>query len=228
MRIGPSDAAAAKFERVLVPGEIDRAARFRFAHHRQLFVVTRGALRCLLGRYLCVHPTSIGFSYGSRGKPALARAAGIEFNTAHSGILAAFAFTIGCSVGVDLEQIRPLSDLQQIASRYFCPEEAAEIIAIPASERKRAFFCCWTRKEAYLKSIGDGLSAPLDGFRITLRPDEAPHFVHIAYDTDAAKAWTLHDLRLAPDYAAALAYRDQQRSISVFRTIDSEEIIGLF
>lgn len=227
LRTGASDAVAAKFEPVLVSDERDRAARFRFDHLRQSFVITRGALRCLLGRYLGLDPASIRFNYGSKGKPALAATAGIEFNMTHSGGLAAFAFTVGCQIGVDLEQIRPLTETQDIANRFFCSEEAAEIMSLPPSERERAFFCCWTRKEAYIKAIGDGLSAPLDEFRVTLQPNEPAQFIHLAHDTNAAKAWTLHDLCLASDYAAALAYRDRQRSLSVFPIVDPAEFIGI-
>jgi 4'-phosphopantetheinyl transferase len=227
LRTGASDDVAAKFEPVLVRGERDRAAGFRFDHLRRSFVIARGALRCLLGRYLDLDPASIRFNYGSKGKPAVASAAGIEFNATHSGGLAAFAFTVGCQIGVDLEQIRPLTEMQHIADRFFCPEEAAEIRSLPPSERERAFFCCWTRKEAYIKAIGDGLSAPLDKFRVTLQPNEAARFIHLAHDIIAAKAWTLHDLCLASVYAAALAYRDRQRSLSVFPIVDPAGLIGI-
>jgi 4'-phosphopantetheinyl transferase len=213
------------FERVLVKHETDRAARFSFSHLRESFVIARGALRYLLGRYLDLHPASIRFIYGSNGKPALASAANIQFNITHSGSLAAVALTADCQIGVDLEQIRPLSDLQHIADRYFCSEEAAEIMSLPPSERERAFFCCWTRKEAYIKAIGDGLSAPLDGFRVTVQPNTPARFVHLGHDTTAAETWTLHDLCLASDYAAALAYRDRQRSLSIFPIVDLAEFL---
>ena len=88
----------------------------------------------------------------------------IEFNATHSGALTVFAFTVGCQIGVDLEQIRRLTEAQHIAERFFCSEEAAEIMSLRPSERERAFFCCWTRKAAYIKVIGEGLSAPLTNF----------------------------------------------------------------
>jgi 4'-phosphopantetheinyl transferase len=227
LRTGASDAVAANFEPVLAPDEKDRAARFRFDRLRHSFVIRRGALRYLLGRYLDRHPASIRFNYGSKGKPAVASAVGIEFNTTHSGGLSVFAFTVGCQIGVDLEQIRLLTETQHIADRFFCSEEAAEIMSLPPSERERAFFYCWTRKEAYVKAIGDGLSAPLDEFRVTLQPNQPARFIHLAHDMKAAKAWTLHDLRLASDYAAALAYRDRQRSLSVFPIVGPVEFISI-
>jgi 4'-phosphopantetheinyl transferase len=117
--------------------------------------------------------------------------------------------------------------MQDIASRFFCPEEAAEISSLPVNEHERAFFSCWTRKEAYLKATGDGLSTPLDQFRVTLKPTEPAKFVHFRQDTREAEKWTLHDLRLTSGYAAALAYRDRPRRLQVFPTIDSAEFMRL-
>jgi 4'-phosphopantetheinyl transferase len=99
-------------------------------------------------------------------------------------------------------------------------------MSLPPSERERAFFICWTRKEAYIKAIGDGLSIPLNEFRVSLQPNEPARFIHLAHNTDAAKAWMLHDLGLASEYAAAVAYRDRQRSLSVFPIVDPAEIIS--
>src|SRR5262249_20133919 len=153
------------FRSILAPDEKERAARFHFEHLRSAFIAARGVLRCLLGGYLNRHPGRVQFRYGARGKPALEPDAGIEFNLAHSGGLAVLAFASGCPIGVDLEQIRPIPELREIAARFFCAEEAAEIASLPSGERQRSFFRCWTRKEAYIKATGDGLSAPLDQFR---------------------------------------------------------------
>jgi 4'-phosphopantetheinyl transferase len=215
-----SDALAAQFEPLLVAAERDRAARFRFEHLRRSSVVTRGALRCLLGRYLRLHAASIQFNYGAKGKPSVESAERIQFNTTHSGSLAVFAFTLDCEIGVDLEQIHSLRDAQSIADRFFCSEEAAEIMSLSPGERDRGFFRCWTRKEAYIKAIGDGLSAPLNNFRVRVQPDEPAGFVHLGNDTHAAKAWMLQDLCLDPGYAAALAYKDRERSLSIFQIVD--------
>lgn len=214
------------FEQVLAEDEINRAERFQFSQLRESFVITRGVLRYLLGRYLNLHPASIRFIYGSKGKPAVESATGIQFSMTHSGSMAAVAITVLCPIGVDLEQIRPLPDMQQIAGRFFCAEEAAEIMTLPPGERERAFFHCWTRKEAYIKAIGSGLFAPLDDFRVSVRPDASACFVHFQLDTSAADAWTLHDLSLAPDYTSALAYRDRKRSLSIFPIADIENFLS--
>jgi 4'-phosphopantetheinyl transferase len=226
VRVEASSAVAAQFELVLGPDEKDRAARFRFDNLRRSFVLARGTLRMLLGCYLDVAPASIQFKYGSKGKPALAAPACVDFNASHSGGLAVFAFTAGCEIGVDVEQIRPLQDIQSIADRFFCSEEAADLMSLPADQRQHGFFLCWTRKEAYIKAIGDGLSAPLDGFRVTLHPSQPARFIHLAHDTNLAQRWTLHDLRLAPNYAAALAYRDSERPVAVLPIIDPAELLS--
>ena len=221
-----ASATAVMFEPILAPDGLDRARRFHFTHLRESFLIARGALRCLLGRYLDLHPKSIRLSYSSKGKPALEAGTHIQFNMTHSGSLAAIAITADCQIGIDVEQVRPLSDMQQIADHFFCSEETSEIMSLPPSERERAFFCCWTRKEAYIKAIGDGLSAPLDGFRVTVLPNTPARFVHLGHGAADTDAWTLHDLCLTPDYAAALAYCDRQRPLSIFPIIDLVEFFS--
>jgi 4'-phosphopantetheinyl transferase len=194
---------------------------------RHSFVLAHGALRILLGRYLNTSPAGIQFKYGLRGKPALAPLALIDFNMSHSGDLVVFAFTRGCEIGVDLEQIHSIQDMQDIADRFFCLEEAAELMSLPVNQRERAFFLCWTRKEAYIKAIGDGLSAPLNSFRVTMQPTQPVRFIHLAQDTNAAKEWTLQDLQLASNYAAALAYRGWRRKVAVSPIMDPAELLSI-
>ncbi|HEY1806694.1 MAG TPA: 4'-phosphopantetheinyl transferase superfamily protein [Terracidiphilus sp.] len=220
----PNDLVA-RFERILPSEEVDRGARFHSTHLRDSFVLARGALRFLLGKYLNTDPASIRFVYGLRGKPALASVTGIDFNMTHSGTMAAIALTMDCPLGIDLEQIRPISDMQEIAARFFCPEEASEVMSLSAAERERAFFRCWTRKESYIKATGDGLFTPLDDFRVTVLCGTPARFVHLARDLVAAQKWTLHDLNLVPDYAAALAYRGQERSLRFTSIVDLGELL---
>lgn len=217
--LGVSDGVPAMFEQVLNQDETDRAARFCSTTLRDSFVIAHGALRYLLGRYLSLHPADIRFIYGPKGKPALASAGPLQFNMAHSGDLAVIAFTVDCEIGVDVEHIRPLADMRHIADRFFCREEAAEIESLPEPGRTRAFFRCWTRKEAYIKAIGAGLSAPLDSFRVSVQPGAPAALVHLDHDAIAAAAWTLQDLPLASEYAAAIAYRDRPRALRVFPII---------
>ena len=214
------------FEGTLVHEERDRALRFRFDHLYASFIIAHGALRHLLGHYLNCNPSEVAFVYGVKGKFALASPSSIQFNLTHSGNLAVIALTTGLEIGVDVEHMRPLSDIQQIADQFFCPEEASEVMSAPQTERELAFFRCWTRKEAYIKATGDGLSAPLSSFRVTVHRDVPARFVHIQHNATEAEAWTLHDLQVAVDYAAALAYRAQRRSLRLFSVLAPEELIA--
>jgi 4'-phosphopantetheinyl transferase len=189
-----------------------RAERFRFEQHRRTYALSRGILRELLGHYTSIPPPNIRFSYGSKGKPNLV-VPSIQFNCSNSAIMALYAMTRSCDLGVDIEQIRALQDIEQVADRYFCPEEASQLMSLPPAERNPAFFHCWTRKEAYVKAVGDGLSMPLDSFRVTLMPADPVEFIHIGNDRETAKQWTLHNFTYIPGYAAALAYRDAPRPL---------------
>jgi 4'-phosphopantetheinyl transferase len=224
MPTNASSGVVAYFEGVLDEDEAKRASRFRFSHLRDSFVITHGVLRYLLGRYLDSSPSRICFTYGDKGKPHVVSEANIHFNLTHSDDMASIAFTLGCEAGVDMEHVRQVEEMQQIADRNFSAEEAAELMLLPENERERAFFRCWTRKEAYIKAIGDGLSCALDSFRVTLLPNMPPRLIHIGGDRVAAEMWSLHDLCLAPDYAAALAYRDRERSVSLFPVPDLAEL----
>ena len=222
-----SSDVAGRFEQVLVRDERNRASRFGTVHLQNSFVIARGTLRILLGSYMEVAPVSIEFKYGSKGKPTVAAPKCIDFNVAHSGGLTLFAFTAGCDIGVDVEQIREVPDLLGIADRFFCSEEAAELRSLTADQRARGFFHCWTRKEAYIKAIGAGLSAPLDSFRVTLQPSHNARFIHLDYGNSPALAWVIHDLQLATNYAAALAYRDKERPVVVIPIIDPAVLLQL-
>ncbi len=181
-------------------------------HLRTSFTLARGALRLLLARAAGEPAAALRFTYGEKGKPSLAAAGRIRFNLSHSGGLALVAITLDCELGVDIEKIRPMPDLQDVARRFF-------------SIREAAFFRCWTRKEAYIKTIGDGLSAPLDGFAVSLRPDEPARLIHLNGDAAAARAWSLHDLEIDPGYAAALAYRDARREVRLAPPVDPAHLL---
>ena len=115
--------------------------------------------------------------------------------------------TRNCDLGVNIEPIGAMQDIEQVSNGYCFPEEARQLISLPPAERNSAFFHCWTRKEAYVKAVGDGLSMPLDSFRVTLMPGDPLEFIHIGKDPETAKEWTLHDVAYIPGYAAAPAYR---------------------
>jgi 4'-phosphopantetheinyl transferase len=225
VRTSASIDVVSSLEGVLDPQERQRAAQFLSHDARRTFIVGRAALRTLLGSYLKTSASGIEFKFGHKGKPSL-EGLSLTFNVSHSGDLVVLAFTHGCEIGIDVERIRAIQDMQNIADRFFSSDEAAELKSVPADERDRAFFLCWTRKEAYIKAIGEGLSFPLNDFCVTVQAGDPVRFIHLGGDAAVAKEWMLHDLRLAPNYAAALAYRDAERPVKVLPLLEAAELSG--
>ena len=162
----------------------------------------------ILARYLGTDPAALRFAYGARGKPALApgnAAPAVRFNFANSDGRALCAVTLGREIGVDLERIRPESATDAVAEDFFSRAEVATLRALDAEHRTRAFFDCWTRKEAYIKARGDGLWLPLDRFEVSLAPGEPAALLATHDDPAEAARWPLRELHPGPGYAAALA-----------------------
>ena len=213
----PADRVAV-LTQVLTVDERQRADRFVFGRDRRRFVVTRACLRDLLGRAGDVPATAIRFEYGVHGKPSLVPDMGrptLHFNVSHSDELALIVLAADRPVGVDLEAIRPLPDLHDIATRYFAAAETSTIVGMPARERELAFFLCWTRKEAFVKARGEGLTLPLDRFRVSCRPGEPARILDIDGSPAAAAEWSIYDLRPAPGFVGAVVMQDVPRSLSV-------------
>jgi len=199
-------AASQQLLPLLSAAERERARRFRFRRHRRRFILTRGILRHLLGRYLGIAPQHLQLAQGRNGKPYLSGAGPTElqFNLAHAGQWALYAFASGNQpLGIDLERDRPLPQAEQLARRFFAPRERDALRALPASERSRAFLQAWTRKEAYLKAIGTGLAGSLDRVEVPVGP--ARLLQQRDSGCSGAARWWLCDLVPAPGYVAALA-----------------------
>lgn len=204
----------------LSPDEVARADRFRFTRDRQRFIGARGLLRELLGRYLDVDPAALCFAYGPRGKPSLAGDGGperVRFNVSHSGGLALLAFARERELGVDVELERPVPEAESIAERYFSPREGAELGRLPPAERPQAFFRCWTRKEAFIKATGDGLSRPLDAFDVTLAPREAARLLRVEGKPEEAARWWMEGLEPAEGFAGALAVEGRPARLACWK-----------
>jgi 4'-phosphopantetheinyl transferase len=217
------------FRALISSEEILRADRFVFEHLRVSYEVSHGVLRVLLAQYLKCSPRELVFTFGRRGKPTLCGDSQLRFNMSHSGGLAVYAFTFGCEIGVDIEEVRDMCGFEQIAERYFCRAEASQLLSITGEEqREDAFFRCWTRKESYIKAIGDGLCVPLDQFQVTLLPDAPARFVHIGHDTSSASTWTLQHLEPVPGYVGALAYHADARNIVLRPPQHAQDILDLF
>lgn len=187
-----------------------RAERFHFEEDRKRFIICRGILRTILGHYLGVEPSWVQFCYGKNKKPALANTTfkgEIHFNLSHSEGLALYAFNRNREIGVDIEYIRDIPEIEQIAKRFFSERENAVFQILPKSKKREALFNCWTRKEAFVKAMGDGLSWPLDRFDVSLVPDEPARVQRIEGDSRAASQWSIDDLKPAPGYTAAFAIK---------------------
>ncbi len=190
---------------LLSTDERQRAERFHFERDRRRFVVGRGLLRTVLGRYLQVSPDCLQFRYGPQGKPALAGGNGLHFNVSHSGELALYAVALEREVGVDIERIASLKEVDDLAERCFSERENIVLRSLPAERRQQAFYTCWTRKEAYLKATGKGLSLPLDQFDVSVLPEEPAALLNTRPVAEEAARWSLASLEPHPDYMAALA-----------------------
>jgi 4'-phosphopantetheinyl transferase len=205
----------------LAEDERRRADRFRIGQLRDRFIAGRGLLRSVLSRYLQAAPAELHFEYQPRGKPVLAASARereLYFNVSHSHGLALFAVSAGLPIGVDLEQIRPVRDLDGLVERFFAVEERDQWRRLPEAARPLAFFHGWTRKEAWLKATGSGLSFPLDQFCVSLEP-EAPRLLSIRGDSAEAACWRLESCAPAPGFVAALAVRAGEVRILRWRLV---------
>lgn len=201
----------------LAANEIVRASDFRFEDPRRRYVVARGTLRQLLGDYLDLQPSAIELAVDSNQKPHLAgknAGSGLHFNVSHSGSLAVIAFALGCEVGIDVEQLRDVGHLEQIARRFFHPSETRAVLAAPESARTLAFLRCWTGKEAILKALGTGIVGNLASFQVPFGNDwqgwiecsaGLPH-------GQRSQCW-LEQLTPYDDYVAAIACVESQRIV---------------
>lgn len=206
------------FHAILADDERARAARFRNPLHGNQYTIGRGVLRMLLGRYLNRLPQEIRFSYSYYGKPFIEDAAEtLRFNLSHSQDLALYAFTYQREIGIDIEYMRSVASHDQIAEQFFSPNEIRALRTLPADQQTIGFFNCWTRKEAYIKAHGEGLSLPLDQFDVTLIPGEPAALLETRVASDRADRWALHALLPGPNYRAALAVEGHGWQLSTWQ-----------
>jgi 4'-phosphopantetheinyl transferase len=203
---------------VLSEDEISRANRFHFAKDRSHYIVARGLLRRLLAGYLGVRSAELQFLYAEKGKPYLKeiQQRSINFNLAHSHGMAIYAFSQGRELGVDLEFIRDDLADEKIAERFFSPHEIKALRTVPAELRKQAFFNCWTRKEAYIKARGEGLSLPLDAFDVSLAPGEPAALLKNHKNAKEVSRWSMQSIPVAPGYVSALVVEGQDWRLKSF------------
>jgi 4'-phosphopantetheinyl transferase len=200
----------ARLYATLAVDERHRSARLRFRCDRWRFIVAHGTLREVLGHYLGIEPGRVSYVYQACGKPELSPSFGgrLKFNLSHSAGLALIAIAAGSNVGVDLEYTPTELDCATVARHFFSAAEVDELDALPDHRYVEAFLACWTKKEAYVKACGRGLTIPLKSFTVPLTTDPArgPSILQFGPNgVDRARRWSIHTLRSAPGYIGALA-----------------------
>jgi 4'-phosphopantetheinyl transferase len=211
--------AVSALARILTPDETDRAAKYYFQKDREHFIVSRAVLRLMLSRYTGVEPDQLRFRTNSYGKPALdgeASTEGLRFNLSHSNELALYAVARNREIGLDLEYVRQNFDTAQIAGGFFSPGEIAALNALPESEQLESFFRCWTRKEAYVKARGEGLSLPLAQFDVSLSPNEPAALLNVEDNPAEVSRWSMRELIPAHGYLAAIVIEGHNYQLNCF------------
>jgi 4'-phosphopantetheinyl transferase len=204
---------------LLSDDERQRRDRFRFQRDADQYTVAHGMLRILLGAYTGMKSRDLTFQYSPKGKPDLTPALNslrLHFNVAHSGEVILLAFARERRIGVDVERIRPDVECDELAQHYFSPAERVCLGHLPESRRRDAFFACWTRKEAYLKGMGGGLTEPLNSFDVYVNSHCSFHRLHVA--GRAKETWWVENLDTDTGYAAAVAVEEGERTGTLNRT----------
>ncbi|MDE3104839.1 MAG: 4'-phosphopantetheinyl transferase superfamily protein [Acidobacteriota bacterium] len=210
-RIEPLEA----YRRVLSAEERERCARYRYAELQDFYTFSQGTLRRLLGRYLAVEPDEIAFGFGPVGKPFVVGAPTLQFNLSHSGTQVAYAFTLEAPLGVDIEREREFEDLAAVAADFFSPAEQQRLLQLPEEHRIPAFFQCWSRKEAVIKTTGEGVSRPLDSFEVAFGPGMPAALLRL--DSNRNPGWMMAAFDAGAGYAAAVASPVPWRQLNVRR-----------
>lgn len=209
----------AKLYRLLSKEECEKANKFYRVKDRNRFIIGRGTLRNILSAYLSLSPSELQFSYNKYGKPSILTSQNqnnLSFNLSHSNDRALFAITRSRRIGVDIEYIREDFASLDIAERFFSKSEVEVLKSLPVEQRVNAFFNCWSRKEAYIKAIGMGVSFPLDKFTVSLQPDVEPALLKVDANENEAVQWKMYKLNIGEHYAAALIVENLPVDLSSF------------
>ncbi|BBA79124.1 4'-phosphopantetheinyl transferase [cyanobacterium endosymbiont of Rhopalodia gibberula] len=183
-----------------------KAEKFSFKEHQRRFIVARGTLKIILGRYLNIPASTVEFTYSSRGKPRLTNKLvgnGLQFNLSHSHELAIYGVTCNHIIGVDLEYIRPMSEAKKLAKRFFCSQEYHHISLLTSPDLEKTFFKLWTAKEAYLKATGEGIGGGLNQVEFSL--GSFPQLLKLP-NNQSLLNWTTYFLIPHPNYQGAVVF----------------------
>jgi 4'-phosphopantetheinyl transferase len=203
--LDPLSSNAAGLRPRLSEEERSRADRFHFEIDRNRFIVAHAALRTLLARYLDTTGFLEPFHVGPNGKPAIAPGASLRFNLAHSRDLALVGLAAGREIGVDLEAVDERVEIEDLARRFFSPQECRGLLQLGPERRVEGFFHVWSQKEAYLKARGDGVAFGLDHFDVAPDPARPAALMADRREPKARGRWTLLSLDPGPGFRGAVA-----------------------
>lgn len=202
---------------LLSSDEVERAYRFRSLDDRMRYSIVRAGLRVILAMYLDTEPRSVRISYTQHGKPILFPLQGspnVTFNLTHSDRMALYAVSYARDVGIDVERIREIKEMDRLAERFFSSEEASLFLSLPLVVKREAFFTCWTLKEAYVKARGEGLSLPLDQFDVSFVPGQPAALLRVHGQPEEASRWSVRLLRPEMGHIGALAVKGTDWKLS--------------
>lgn len=183
--------------------ELERAERYRFSKDRNTYITARAKLRRLIARYLKTDASSVHFLYNDQGKPYIDSDFPLQFNVSHSQDMILIGFTLEHLIGVDIEHDKRSIEIPQIARSFFSKSETWKLLALPEQQQQQAFYNCWTKKEAFIKAKGGGLSIPLDKFEVSLLPEEPARLKAIDWDQQDVASWNLMSFKIGEDYTGA-------------------------
>ncbi len=209
-----SEQSIKKSKEILSIAEIEKANKFHFLNDKKSYVISHANLRAILSKYLNKDAKKIGFSYNKFGKPFLQdpKDKSICFNLSHSGNFCLIGVTRSDKIGVDIEKINKEFSSLEIAKNYFSKKEYSEILNLPIHERTKAFYYCWTRKEAYIKAEGKGLSIELDSFDVTISEKKVK--ILRINDSSNVNNWQLYNLPINDEYCASVALYGIRKKIT--------------
>jgi len=211
--------ALGRMYEILSAEERCRARSFYFDEDRARYVMARGYLRVILSRYLDAEPISLRFRQNPYGKPILVgfeNEERLNFGVSHSGSLTLYAITRWRRVGIDVERVREGFSHEEVSERFFSPTERAMLRSLPVESRTKAFFECWTRKEAYVKGRGEGLTLPLEQFSVSIDPTRSAGLIENRAHPADVSLWSLAEIDPGAGYAAAVAVEGHNWSIACF------------
>lgn len=217
-----SQKVVSEFNRMLSLEETARANRFYFEKDKNRFILGRGGLRKILSFYLQTKPEKLQIEVTKDGKPFLGNSehASITFNLSHSDDLALIAVSLHREIGIDLERLRPLTDLQHMIRRFFSSGECSAILSLPEEKQSAAFFQHWTAKEACLKAMGTGIRRPLNQVELLLNRDSLEEQVRVTEEGKQDAYWHIYRLRMKNGFAAALACKETTLTLVFYRLGD--------